>query len=77
MGLHTADPVSGDFSLGATGQLIENGQITSAVKNLAVAGNLLEVLKSVVHVGSDLEFRGSLGSPTLVVSGVSVAGKKQ
>ena len=74
MGLHTADPVSGDFSLGATGQLIENGKITRAVKNMAVAGNLIEVLKSITAVGSDLEFRGSLGSPTLVVSGISVAG---
>lgn len=75
MGLHTADPVSGDFSLGATGQLIESGKITRSVKNMAIAGNLLDLLKSIVHLGSDLEFRGSLGSPTLVVSGISVAGK--
>lgn len=74
MGLHTVDTISGDFSLGITGQRIENGKMTHAVRGVTIAGNLLELFKNVEAVGSDLTFLGSVGAPTLWIRDVSVGG---
>lgn len=74
MGLHTANPISGDFSLGANGLWIENGSLAKPVKGVALAGNLVHLLKGVEEVGNDLQFFGGKGSPTIVVSEMSVSG---
>jgi len=74
MGLHTVDTVSGDYSLGIMGERIEKGKRTHGVRGVTIAGNLLDLLNTVEAVGNDLVFTGSLGSPTLWVSGVSVGG---
>jgi PmbA protein len=66
--------VTGDYSRGATGLWIENGQLTHAVEEVTVAGNLAEMLKNVTAIGSDLVFRGSVASPTLRIDGMTVAG---
>ena len=58
MGLHTANPISGDFSLGAAGILIENGELTTPVRGVAIAGNLLNVFKNIDGVANDLVFIG-------------------
>jgi PmbA protein len=75
MGLHTIDPISGDFSVGAKGQLIENGKITKPVSGVTIASNLMDFLNSIVAVGSDLTFFGSTAAPTLVVENIVVAGE--
>ena len=62
MGLHTIDTVSGDFSVGAKGHLIEKGKITKPVSGVTIASNLKNLLNNIVAVGSDLEFFGSGGS---------------
>jgi PmbA protein len=77
MGAHTADPVSGHFSLGATGLLVEGGKITRPVKSIAVAGQVVELFASVKAVGGDLRFLGGTGSPSLLVAGMSVSGPGQ
>lgn len=74
MGLHTANPISGDFSLGAAGLWIENGSFSKPVKGVALAGNMVELLKNVEEVGNDLRFFGSRGAPTLRISTMSVSG---
>jgi PmbA protein len=74
MGLHTVDTVSGDFSLGIMGERIEKGKRAHGVRGVTIAGNLLDLLNTLEAVGNDLVFTGSLGSPTLWVSGVSVGG---
>ena len=77
-GLHAgANPVSGDFSLQSAGFLIEGGKLTTAVKSFTVAGNFYDLLKNVVCAAEDLEFpgMGSFGSPSVLVKGLSVAGK--
>jgi PmbA protein len=74
MGLHTLNPVSGDFSLGAKGVRVKNGALGGAVAGVTISGNLLELLKKVTAVGSDLEFFGATGAPTIVVEDVAVAG---
>jgi PmbA protein len=74
MGVHTANPVTGDFSLGASGILIEIGKLTRPVRGFAVAGNVLGVFKKVTDVGNDLRFFGSTGAPSVRISEISVGG---
>src|ERR1017187_2112656 len=66
--------VTGDYSRGATGLWIENGELTHAVEEVTIAGNLAEMLMNVTAVGNDLEFRGSVASPTLRIDGMTIAG---
>jgi PmbA protein len=66
--------VTGDYSRGAAGLWIENGQLTHAVEEITIAGNLGEMLKNVTAIGNDLEFRGSVASPTLRIDGMTIAG---
>ena len=66
--------VTGDYSRGATGLWIENGQLTHAVEEVTIAGNLAEMLRNVTAIGSDLKFRGSVASPTLRIDGMTIAG---
>lgn len=80
-GLHSgANPVSGDFSLGAYGYRVENGKVVGAVDQITISGNFFTLLRDVEKVGSDLEFglpggAGNVGSPSLLIRGLSVAGK--
>jgi PmbA protein len=67
--------VTGDVSLGAAGLWIEGGELAYPVEEVTVAGNLLEMLQDIQAVGSDLEFRGSIASPTLLVGEMTVAGQ--
>jgi PmbA protein len=66
--------VTGDYSRGATGLWIENGELTHAVEEITIAGNLGEMLRNVTAIGSDLVFRGSVASPTLRIDGMTIAG---
>lgn len=74
LGLHTVNSVTGDFSLGAKGTLIEDGLMKGPVSGVTVAGNVLDLLKKISHVGSDLTFFGDIGAPSLVVRDVALAG---
>ena len=66
--------VTGDYSRGATGLWIENGQLTHAVEEVTVAGNLTDMLRNVTAIGNDLVFRGSVASPTLRIDGMTLGG---
>jgi PmbA protein len=66
--------VTGDYSRGAAGLWIENGQLTHAVEEITIAGNLGEMLKNVAAIGNDLVFRGSVASPTIRIDGMTLAG---
>ena len=66
--------VTGDYSRGATGLWIENGQLTHAVEEVTIAGNLAEMLRNVTAIGDDLVFRGAVASPTLRIDGMTIAG---
>jgi PmbA protein len=67
--------VTGDFSRGASGIWIENGELTYPVEEITVAGNLKEMLNNIAEIGSDLEFRGSVASPTIRIDGMIIAGE--
>ena len=74
-GAHTANPISGDFSVGATGFWIENGKKAFPVREITIAGNILDLMKNVDAVGSDLRFSGRIGSPSIRVKELSIGGK--
>jgi PmbA protein len=67
--------VTGDFSRGAGGLWIVNGELTYPVEEITVAGNLKEMLRNISEIGSDLEFRGSVACPTIRIDGMTVAGE--
>jgi PmbA protein len=73
MGVHTANPVSGDFSVGVTGLWIEKGEVKYPVKEAVISGNILEFFGRVEAVGDDLRFYGSTGAPSLIISGVDIS----
>jgi PmbA protein len=74
MGMHTANPITGDFSLGVTGFLIKNGKKITPVKGLALAGNIIALFKNVLQVGNDLRFYGKVGAPTLLIESMEISG---
>jgi len=75
VGVHTADPVSGDFSLGVTGRRIIRGKLSIPVRGMAVSGNLFELFRGVKCVGSDHRFYGPWGAPSLLLERVSLSGR--
>lgn len=74
MGVHTANPISGDFSIGIAGHYIENGKISFPVRGVVVSGNILELLKDIEAVADDLRFFGRIGSPSIKISEVVISG---
>jgi len=74
MGMHTANPISGDFSVGAAGHLIEHGRLAGPVKGVAISGNIIELFRNVEMVGDDLRFFGAVGAPSLRISSLDVSG---
>jgi PmbA protein len=66
--------VTGDYSRGAAGMWIENGELVYPVEEVTIAGNLPEMLNHIGMIGSDLVFRSALASPTVLVEGMTVAG---
>jgi PmbA protein len=67
--------VTGDFSRGASGLWIQNGEVAYPVEEITVAGNLKDMLNNIAEIGNDLEFRGSSACPTLRIDGMTIAGE--
>lgn len=74
MGMHTANPISGDFSVGAAGIWIENGELTTPVRGIAIAGNIIDLLESVDLVANDLTFFVGKGAPTVRIASMTISG---
>ncbi len=74
MGLHMADPITGEFSLGASGALYENGQFSKPVRGVTVAGTVGNILSKIVSIGDDLTWYGSHGCPSFLVDPMTIAG---
>jgi len=66
--------VTGDYSRGAAGLWIENGEFAYPVSEITIAANLQDMLMSLEYIGSDLEFRSSVSSPTLMIGEMTVSG---
>jgi PmbA protein len=78
-GVHSgANPVSGEFSVGAAGLRVEGGALGEPLREMTIASTLPEVLRSVRAVGSDVRFlfgAGAVGTPTILVGEMTVAGR--
>ncbi len=76
MGLHTMNTISGEFSLGASGNLIKNGELGDPVDGMAVAGNIFDLLGSIKTIGSDFRmFASGSGAPSVLAENVSISGR--
>lgn len=69
------NPVTGDYSRGAVGMWIENGELAYPVEEITIAGNLLDMFQHIEMVGSDLIMRRSICAPTIKIARVTVAGQ--
>jgi PmbA protein len=66
--------VTGDFSKGGSGFLIENGEVTYPISEITVAGNIKNMFRE-IKLANDLEFRSRINSPTIRINNISIAGK--
>ncbi|WP_263367687.1 TldD/PmbA family protein [Edaphobacter bradus] len=66
--------VTGDYSQGAAGLWIENGELAYPVEEITIAGNLKDMYRNIVAIGNDLVFRSSAAAPTIRVEGMTIAG---
>jgi PmbA protein len=66
--------VTGDYSRGAVGLWIDNGELAYPVEEITIAGNLHEMLRNIEMVGDDLRFRGRTAAPTLKIGRMTIAG---
>lgn len=74
LGMHTANPISGDFSVGVAGLWIENGEFTFPVRGIALGGNILTMFSQIEAIGDDLQFFGSKGAPTMQLAPMAISG---
>ncbi len=72
---HGANLVTGDYSRGASGMWIVNGELAYPVEEITVAGNLKDMFCNISEIGTDLEFRGSVAAPTIRIDGLTVGGE--
>jgi len=73
MGIHTANPISGEFSIGVSGLWIDGGIVKHPVKEAVISGNMLDLFRKVSVVGSDLRFYGNVGSPSLLIGPTDIS----
>jgi PmbA protein len=71
---HGVNLVTGDYSVGASGLWIENGELAYPVEEITIAGNLKDMYKNIVAIGNDLIFRGASAAPTMRIEGMTIAG---
>ena len=67
--------LTGDYSRGAAGFWVENGLIQYPVEEITIAGNLKDMLKNIVAVGNDIDYRGSTRTGSILVEQMSIAGE--
>jgi len=70
---NSVNMVTGDYSRGASGYWIENGELAYPVSEITIAGNLIDMFK-LLQPASDLEFKSSTNAPTTLVEGLTIAG---
>jgi PmbA protein len=71
---HGSNIVTGDYSVGATGFLIENGEFKHPINEITIAGNFKDMFQNII-LADDLEFEYATNSPTMMIEGMVVAGK--
>ena len=71
---HGSNIVTGDYSVGATGFLVENGEFKYPINEITIAGNFKDMFQNII-LANDLDFKYSTNSPTMMIEGMVVAGK--
>ncbi|MCO6058190.1 metalloprotease PmbA [Pseudomonas sp. MOB-449] len=71
---HGLNMVTGDYSRGAAGYWVENGEIQFPVQEVTIAGNMKDMFRQIVAVGSDLELRGNIRTGSVLIERMTVAG---
>ncbi|MBI5374291.1 MAG: TldD/PmbA family protein [Candidatus Schekmanbacteria bacterium] len=74
MGVHTANPVTGDFSFGIEGLLIESGKLSHPVRGVMISGNVIDMIRNIEMVEDRIRFFGRIGSQSLKISLLSISG---
>ncbi len=74
--LSGANPISGEFSVGISGVLIEHGRLTTPVREVTLAGDIIGMLKSVRALGDDARWvpAGSVLTPSVLIEGMAIGG---
>lgn len=67
--------VTGDYSRGASGYWVENGEIQHPVDGVTIAGNLKDIFNNIIAVGNDIDFRGSIQTGSFLVESMMIAGQ--
>ncbi len=75
MGIHTINPISGEFSIGISGLLIKEGEVIQPVTGCTIAGNVKKLLNNISEVGRDSRWVGNISSPSVLVKKLMVGGE--
>jgi len=67
--------VTGDYSRGASGFWVENGQIQYPVQEITIAGNLKTMLRNLVAIGNDVDLRGNVRVGSILLEQMAIAGE--
>ncbi len=67
--------VTGDYSRGASGYWVENGELVYPVEEITVAGNLIDMYKNIISIGNDVDPRGNVLTGSVMIDGMTVAGE--
>jgi len=73
MGVHTANPITGEFSIGVSGLWIENGEIQFPVKEAVMSGDVLGLFQKIEAAGDDVRFYGNIGTPSLLIGPTDIS----
>ena len=75
MGIHTINPISGEFSIGISGIYYRDGEKLHPVTGMTVAGNIKDLLFGITQVGSDVRWVGNVFTPSVLVKALTVSGE--
>ena len=71
---HGVNTVTGDYSRGAAGFWVENGEIQFPVDEITIAANLKDMFQGIVEIGNDLDMRGNIRTGSVLLEGMTIAG---
>ena len=72
---HGANVVTGDFSVGASGMWIQDGELAFPVQEVTIAGNMLDMMRNIEQIANDAKFNSSIVSPTFKIAEMTVSGR--
>ena len=71
---HGVNTVTGDYSRGAAGFWVENGELTHAVEEVTIASNLRDMFMGIAEIGTDIDYRGAIHAGSILVENMTIAG---